>query len=113
MFSKNILSNKIAIFVILMTAVTLIPLADQMGTSYAQKYSELFKQQQSKPDHPCLISGDPNMGSSVVQLRSDPEEEGKTTDDCLAYIDELIESNGYKMFSVTPWGDDEYTWTLN
>lgn len=84
-----------------------------VGTSYAQKYSDQFKSQQSVEDHPCLISGDPNMSSWVVQLRSDESEDLTTTDECLKYIDILVEQFGYKVHSVIPWGDNEYTWTLN
>ena len=101
--------------VILIASVLLIATATTTVTSSteAQKYSDQFKQQQAAEDHPCLISGDPNMGTSVVQLRSDEGEDGQSTDDCLAYIDILIEQYGYKMFDVLSWGDNEYTWTLN
>jgi hypothetical protein len=102
------------IFIIVgICAITVALLSTAIGTSYAQKYSDQFKAQQSQEDHPCLTSGDPNMGTMVVQLRSDDDIEGASTDECLEYIDILIEQFGYKMFDVLSWGENEYTWTLN
>ena len=102
--------QKIA-FQITTVAISLLFIS-MIGTSFAQKYSDTFKAQQSVVDHPCLISGDPNMNTMVVQLRSDDEVDGASTDECLEYVDKLIEQ-GYKVFDVLSWGDNEYTWTLN
>lgn len=101
---------KNSLFIIAISAILITSI---IGTSYAQKFSETFKEQQAIEDHPCLITGDPNMNSLVVQLRSDESEEETSTDECLLYIDTLIEQYGYKVHSVIPWGDNEYTWTLN
>jgi hypothetical protein len=98
--------------IFLLTGASMMQVYGQSETS-TQNYSDQFKAQQAIEDHPCLYSGDPNMASSVVQLDSDPDKDGASVDECLEYIDILIEQFGYKVFSVVPWGDDEYTWTLN
>ena len=107
------LTTTTIILAIIIATVSISGTTTSISTVDAQKYSDQFRQQQSEADHPCLISGDPNMGTIVVQLRSDEDEEGQTTEDCLDYIDILIEQYGYKVFDVLSWGDNEYTWTLN
>lgn len=103
-----------ASLIMAITVAVLFATTSIMGTGFANaKYSDEFKAQQAVEDHPCLYSGDPNMNSLVVQLSSDPDKEGASTEECLEYIDILIEQFGYKIFSVTPYGEDEYTWTLN
>ena len=67
----------------------------------------------AQPDHACLESGDPNLSTSVVQVQSDEDEDGRSLDECLAYVDQLI-NMGYMVFSELKLSSCEcYVWTLN
>ncbi|MDF0680662.1 MAG: hypothetical protein P0116_06830 [Candidatus Nitrosocosmicus sp.] len=107
MLSKNKVSFKVVIMVTLMSILTLVPLANQIGFSSLPPPPSTYQ-----PQSPCVVFGDTTLPNQTVIIRSNEANE-ITKDGCQNLVDELVEQFGFRVINTSEVSGCEcFEWIL-
>ncbi len=108
MLSKNKLTFKVVIMVALMSVLTFVPLANQIGFSSLPPSPSLGGGQR-----PCVVFGEPDLPNQTVIFRSNEANDQATKALCQGDVDESVEQFGFRVISTSEVsGCDCFEWIL-
>ena len=108
MLSKNKETFKVVIMVGLMSVLTFVPSANQIGFSSLPPPPST-----QQPQSPCVVFGDTTLPNQTVIIRSNESNELISKDRCQNLVDEWVEQFGFRVINTSEVSGCEcFEWIL-